>query len=457
MSQRSTRFTRTLVAATLLGGLAAVGGGVPPFPVPAAFAALGAGGEFHPVPPARLLDTRAPGSQAAGVHSFGVPFDAQLLGVGPVGGGVAVLPSSGVLAVVANVTVVDPNQFGFLTAYPSGSALPTASNVNFAPGRTVPNLSLLRPGPNGAVTLYLGGSNGVGSAHVLIDVVGWFSTSSAGARGARLVSLAPGRILDTRDGTGRAGALGAGQSFRLPIRGVDAVNPSRPDYVPATGDVTAVILNLTATESNVPTHVSIQPDPVTSPPTTSALNLVPGLTKANLVIVPVGADGAVSLYNNAGSVHLIADVVGYFRSGVNDESRAGRIVPLASPFRVFDTRDAAFGSARLGSSQEETWNFRPFVESVKTDGIWVGEQDAVLLNLTATSLSYPYPTGNGTYMTMYPGGTGLPLSSNINLGVNEDVPNFVVARLSADDRLSVYNNSGFIHYLADVAAVVLQD
>jgi hypothetical protein len=60
-------------------------------------------------------------------------------------------------------------------------------------------------------------------------------------------------------------------------------------------------------------------------------------------------------------------------------------------------------------------------------------------------------------MTIYPGGSALPLAASINLLVNENVPNLVVARLAADDRLSVYNNSGFIHYVADVAAVVLQD
>jgi hypothetical protein len=174
-------------------------------------------------------------------------------------------------------------------------------------------------------------------------------------------------------------------------------------------------------------------------------------------MAPVGADGAVHLYNNSGSVHLVIDVVGYFRTGLNDESRAGRIVPLSSPFRVLDTREANFGSARLGPAQEEIWNFRPFVENVLSDGIWVGEQDAVIMNFTATELTFPYPAGNATHMTIYPGGSALPLAASINLLVNENVPNLVVARLAADDRLSVYNNSGFIHYVADVAAVVLQD
>ena len=46
-------------------------------------------------------------------------------------------------------------------------------------------------------------------------------------------------------------------------------------------------------------------------PTASNLNLSPGQTRPNLAIVPLDDDGEMTLYNNAGSVHLIADVNGY--------------------------------------------------------------------------------------------------------------------------------------------------
>ena len=451
------RLAAATAACLGLGAIAVVGSGLPPFSVPAAHAALGAGGEYHPLTPGRILDTRAANSPTVGAQRFGRVFDVQLTGAPTLTGGASGIPASDVLAVVANVTVVDPQRPGFLTSYPSGSPLPLAANVNFAPGRNVPNLAILRPGPNGRVSIYLGPPHASGTAHVVSDVVGWISTSNAGTRGARLVSLAPGRILDTRDGTGRAGALGQGQSFRLQIRGADAVSPSRPDYVPTGGDVSAVLLNLAATEPTTSTHISVVPEQPNGPPSTASLNVVGGQTKSNLVIVPVGADGGIHFYNNSGSVHLVADIVGYFRSGVANETRAGRIVPLASPFRVLDTREPGFGSARLGPGQAETWEFRPFVENVSLGGVWVGELDAVIMNLTATELTFPYPLGNATHMTVYPGGSGLPLAANLNLTVGEDVPNLVVARLSGDDRISVFNNSGFVHYVADAGAVVLSD
>jgi hypothetical protein len=50
-----------------------------------------------------------------------------------------------------------------------------------------------------------------------------------------------------------------------------------------------------------------------SRPLASNLNWSPGATVANLVVVPVGPDGRVAVYNNSGEVDVIVDVVGYGR------------------------------------------------------------------------------------------------------------------------------------------------
>jgi hypothetical protein len=55
----------------------------------------------------------------------------------------------------------------------------------------------------------------------------------------------------------------------------------------------------------------VYPDGVARPDA-SSLNVAQGATIANLVIAKVGANGRVRLYNQAGGVHLIADVTGYF-------------------------------------------------------------------------------------------------------------------------------------------------
>ena len=56
----------------------------------------------------------------------------------------------GVTAVALNVTVTAPSSSGVLTVYPDGLARPVASNMNWVPGQTVPNLVIV-PVVNGTV------------------------------------------------------------------------------------------------------------------------------------------------------------------------------------------------------------------------------------------------------------------------------------------------------------------
>jgi hypothetical protein len=128
------------------------------------------------VQPSRLMDTRADHPTA----------DALQAGEGPLGPGatrdVLVLgrggvPSSGVGAVVLNVTATEPTASGVITAWPSGSGRPTASNLNFAVGQTVPNLVIAKVGVGGKVSLW----NMHGSTHLVVDVMGWITSASMAA------------------------------------------------------------------------------------------------------------------------------------------------------------------------------------------------------------------------------------------------------------------------------------
>jgi hypothetical protein len=73
---------------------------------------------------------------------------------------------------VLNVTVTQPTAQSYLTVFPSGTTRPLASNLNFLAGQTVPNLVIAKVGADGKVAVY----NDAGSAHVVLDVVGWYST-----------------------------------------------------------------------------------------------------------------------------------------------------------------------------------------------------------------------------------------------------------------------------------------
>ena len=69
-------------------------------------------------------------------------MDLQVAGAGGV-------PATGASAVVLNVAVTGPTATSFLTAFPTGEALPLASNLNFDAGQTVPNLARPSWGPAG--------------------------------------------------------------------------------------------------------------------------------------------------------------------------------------------------------------------------------------------------------------------------------------------------------------------
>ena len=73
-------------------------------------------------------------------------------------------------AVILNVTVDAPDLAGYITVYACGTARPPVSNVNFAPGQTIPNLVVTKLSSTGSVCVFTSSPT-----HVLIDVFGTLS------------------------------------------------------------------------------------------------------------------------------------------------------------------------------------------------------------------------------------------------------------------------------------------
>jgi hypothetical protein len=151
---------------------------------------------------------------------------------------------------------------------------------------------------------------------------------------SRFVALAvPRRLLDTRAITqvgppALAGALQPGDVRDLPVLGQVGV---------PTNDVTAVAVNITAVEFQGPAYVQALPTLAAPLGGHSNVNIdTAGQTRANLAVVPVGAEGSISLHT-IGSGHLVVDVLGYFVAAP-DGATGGRLVPLPRPERVLDTR-----------------------------------------------------------------------------------------------------------------------
>jgi hypothetical protein len=138
--------------------------------------------------PTRLVDTRDGTGGRRGVVTPATPLTVPVVGAKiPVGATTRSIPADAV-AVALNLTIVDSVGQGFATVWPCGTARPTASNVNFKPGTRVANGVIASVGSNGAVCVYVHSS-----AHVVVDVTGWFAGAQPGVVGGT-----PLRIVDTR-------------------------------------------------------------------------------------------------------------------------------------------------------------------------------------------------------------------------------------------------------------------
>jgi hypothetical protein len=114
-------------------------------------------GGFNGLAPARVVDTRS----AGGCIPSGTSRDITV-------GGLAGVPT-GVESVWLNVTAVTPNGNGYLTVWPTGDSRPTASTLNFLAGQVVPNLTPVRLGTGGKISVYSFG----GCSNLVVDVVGY--------------------------------------------------------------------------------------------------------------------------------------------------------------------------------------------------------------------------------------------------------------------------------------------
>ena len=121
------------------------------------------------------------------------------------------------------------------------------------------------------------------------------------------VALAPDRILDTRTGIGApAGPVGPNATITLAVVGRTLTSGTViPD------DAVAVMANATVTEATEPSFVTFYPSGEVRP-NASSLNVILGENTPNMISVKLGTDGAVSIYNLAGSAQVLADIAGYY-------------------------------------------------------------------------------------------------------------------------------------------------
>ncbi|MEX2288752.1 MAG: hypothetical protein WD794_00305 [Mycobacteriales bacterium] len=277
-------------------------------------------------------------------------------------------------AAVLNVTVTNPSARGFVVVYPKGNTKPGTSNVNFDPAQTQANEVVVGLPVDKRVSLFVDSAK----AHVIVDLVGFFTTTDAADTG-RVTTSAPVRELDTREKTvkRRTGEVVVDLSDRLPEGSTDA------------------ILNVTVTGPSARGFVVVYPTG-TERPETSNVNFELGQTQANEVVTRVGTGskaGQVSLFVDSASAALIVDVVGAVTPGSASGTQV--FTPLQQPTRALNTRDDN-GSRRNGDVQVTMPSTVP------------SNATGVILNVTATNGTRP------GFVTVYPTGSTRPDTSNVN-------------------------------------------
>jgi hypothetical protein len=258
------------------------------------FASLtgGAGSDFRPLTPCRVVDTRSGGPP------FGGPFLA--------GNSQRTLPlpssSCGIpgdaTAYSLNITAVPHGFLNYLTVWPAGQPKPTVSTLNSWTGAVVANAAIVPAGSGSGISVFA--SN---NTDLIIDVNGYFTLRDQ--QGYQFYSVSPCRISDTRDpnrptpfGTP---VLSAASQREIPIPlsecGVGAGSA-------------AYWLNLTVVPSGFLNYLTVWPAGVAKP-VVSTLNSWTGTVVANGALVPAGMNGAISVFVSEGT-QLIVDANGYF-------------------------------------------------------------------------------------------------------------------------------------------------
>ncbi len=432
-------------------------------------------GVYHPMAPTRICDTR-PFSQ--------VNYTTQCTAGGPVGPGSTLplispaegegpgpdgLPSSGVTAVVVNLTAIVGSQAGYLSVYPSGEPRPTIESLSFPANQTLVNLATVGVGTQGDIAVY----NALGTVNVVLDLEGYFTSSNAvGSGTAGLFNpTTPTRICDTQaaqpenqcsgDTLGPDEALTfnvAGSGSPVPATGVSAVLFDLTAVGPTTG---TVLTAYPGSASTAPGSVSTSP----SPPAESNLSAPAGWTLANQVVVavPPSSGGNVDIYNALGSVDIAVDVNGWFTDGT-DPSDTGAFFSALPPARICDTRSSPAtvsyttqcspggASATLGPGSTLDFGVAglpgipsgPSAPGSSNPPTLPAQVTAVALHVTAVS-----PTAF-SYLTLYPDGAPQPAAPDLDFPAGQNLSNLVVEQVSSSGTINVFNNAGDVDVVVDL-------
>jgi hypothetical protein len=244
----------------------------------------------------------------------------------------------------------------------------------------------------------------------------------------RFVRVTPCRVADTRLAAGPFGA----PALATNTARIFAI-PAGPCGIPA--NASAYSLNLTVVPLGPLGFISIWPAGQ-SQPVVSTLNSVDGRVKANAVIVPAGANGAITVFAT-NPTHAIIDINGYFVPAAGVQNLA--FYPV-TPCRVADTRLATgtFGGPALAPLVT-----RDIPVSASLCGIPATAQ-AYALNMTVV------PSSGLGFLATWPAGAPRPLVSTLNDTTGTIVANAAIVPAGVNGAITVFATDT-THLIIDIS------
>lgn len=342
-----------------------------------------ANAQLVPITPQRAYDTsRTGGDPAIGTEAgFAVAGNSRRIDLDP---------PAGVSAALVNVTVAGAVGPGFASTWATGDR-PDTSTVNVdRSGGIVANTTIVPLADDGSFLLDLSTTG-----RVVVDVFAWLRDTGGSSDAGRFVATDPARLADTREPAGTvldsgstnpytSSGSGATRDITVAVAGASAV--------PDDGSATAVVVAIVGiSRSGLPGYVGAYPagQAYTG---TSNVNVLGGETRANMAVVPLGADGAITLRTfEVGAVAV--DVLGYVTSDTAPTSGTG-LYTGADTTRIVDTRTGPPGRLADGTTTP-----------IAVPG--GASASAVVHNVTAVR------TGGWGFLTLHPGAT-VPEVSTVN-------------------------------------------
>jgi hypothetical protein len=381
------------------------------------------GNKYTSLNPVRIADTRPNSGQPYAGQTIQATksLNIQISGKGGV-------PSSGVSAVVVNITAVTPTADTHLTVFDVNTGRAPVSTLSLKAGQITNSQTVAKLAVDGTISVY----NAAGSTNIIVDVIGYYSGA-----GDSYVPVGPSRFVDTRAGSNLPYAgktLASGSSLAIKLSGAKAgINGA--DYIYP--GATAVVADVTVVNAKSNGHITMYPSG-TAIPNTSNINFTPGNTTKE-VHAKLGADGSVIIYNaSPGAIDILIDIAGQYVPDSVTTSTPKELYSPSVPVRITDTRDNS-GQPNAG-------------KHLAAGGVLTVQTKFMRIPAGATGLAYSltaFNTGN-TYLTAYSSASPRPTATSVTVHNGQPSSSLVTTKLNADGSFNIYNLAGTTDVIVDV-------